>query len=202
MIDLTRQNIEALFVATVEETDISTCLHKKCDYFYDKAGVGIYPLLVAISQQFDCAEFLDVGTNHGTSAIALASNSRNEVSTYDIVANVINRLPDNAEFRMVDLLDYDCEEFADVVRDVDVILFDIDPHDGEKERKFVKLLYASWWQGILILDDIHLNKGMQDFWEWLTLDTGIKCYDVTDVGHSTGTGVVDFSNGDVFELKL
>jgi predicted O-methyltransferase YrrM len=43
-----------------------------------------------------------------------------------------------------------------------LILLDIDPHDGIQEAKFLDILRRIQYQGIVIMDDIHLNPAMDD----------------------------------------
>jgi hypothetical protein len=44
------------------------------------------------------------------------------------------------------------------------------------------------YKGYLLLDDIHLNFEMERFWGSITKEK----YDITNIGHITGTGVVYF----------
>ena len=47
-----------------------------------------------------------------------------------------------------------------------------------------------------MLDDIHFNAEMERFWQWFTEKRAPGSYttrDVTAIGHSSGTGWVDFS---------
>ena len=52
------------------------------------------------------------------------------------------------------------------------------------------------YKGILGLDDIHFNPEMGRWWKELQDGAGLggyKTYDITEVGHFSGTGIVDFS---------
>ena len=60
-------------------------------------------------------------------------------------------------------------------------------HTGTIERIFLDHIKAVGFKGILILDDIHLNNEMMSFWDDIT-DTK---FNITSIGHCTGTGVVD-----------
>jgi hypothetical protein len=67
------------------------------------------------------------------------------------------------------------------------------------EIEFVQWLQAVGYRGLLLLDDIHLNREMRGWWADLKKDaTTAKApyciYDVTPVGHKSGTGLIDFSN--------
>ena len=52
------------------------------------------------------------------------------------------------------------------------------------------------FEGILMLDDIHFNQEMGQWWKELQDNAdqwGFKAYDLTSVGHFSGTGLLDFS---------
>jgi hypothetical protein len=49
-------------------------------------------------------------------------------------------------------------------------------------------LVSIGYTGYLLLDDIHLNFEMERFWGSITKEK----YDITNIGHLTGTGVVYF----------
>jgi hypothetical protein len=52
------------------------------------------------------------------------------------------------------------------------------------------------FKGILLLDDIHLNPEMEKWWKELQDSAGklgFVAYDVSNVGHFSGTGLLDFS---------
>ena len=40
-------------------------------------------------------------------------------------------------------------------------------------------------------DDIYLNEGMINFWNHV--QTEFKTYDLTSIGHFSGTGLIDYS---------
>jgi hypothetical protein len=69
-------------------------------------------------------------------------------------------------------------------------------HDGKMEKDIYDFLVENNYRGILLLDDISLNKEMVLFWQQIKE----KKYDITEVGHGivddlhrSGTGLVDFS---------
>ena len=61
-------------------------------------------------------------------------------------------------------------------------------HDGTFEKIFYEYLKRISYVGTLILDDIHLNNEMKFFWNNIEKNK----FDVTNIGHATGTGVVIF----------
>ena len=74
-----------------------------------------------------------------------------------------------------------------------------EPYTVPFEREWIKrLVDAKFFKGILLLDDIHLNPEMEKWWIELkdnALRDGYTVYDVTKVGHASGTGFLDFSGG-------
>ena len=64
------------------------------------------------------------------------------------------------------------------------------------EREYFDRLVKMGFKGILLLDDIHLNPEMEKWWKELQDSAGrlgYIAYDVTNVGHFSGTGLLDFS---------
>lgn len=169
---------------------------------FSEAGVEAYKFYAYLSTLFDRIKIVEVGTRYGKSALALSYNKNNRVVSFDILeqgASAIQR--ENITFVIAD--------FTEVGGDwskVDVIMIDVDPHDGIKEREFMKFLYSIGWEGLLILDDILPNwpaniQGanpveMNNWWNSLTEEK----YDVSDVGHFSGTGIVNIGNKFTLEV--
>ena len=82
----------------------------------------------------------------------------------------------------------DCVLDAAEIARSDLVVLDVDPHDGVTERRILKALADAGFRGIVLLDDIHLNAAMEDFWASIALPK----VDVTAVGHASGTGIVMF----------
>lgn len=141
-----------------------------------------YTLLTSVSTQYNNTTLYDIGTYRGLSALALSSNPTNKVISYDIGYYVEIDRPSNVEFRIGD-----CYNDANLLQ-APLIVVDVDPHDGIFETQFVKYLTDKGYVGTVIFDDIHLNKGMSDFWNSITQEKN----DFTSVGHWSGTGVVNF----------
>ena len=59
---------------------------------------------------------------------------------------------------------------------------------GNRKKRIYDYLDRKGYQGILILDDIHLNPSMERFWSRIEKPKR----DITDLGHVTGTGLVFF----------
>jgi predicted O-methyltransferase YrrM len=146
-----------------------------------------YKLLKYISFLYNNKIILDLGTACGHSALALAQNKNNKIITYDL--NKRSHLLDNIENIKRVLLD--CNLMSDdVIEFSKIILLDIDPHNGIQEIKFYNKLKQTKFNGILICDDINLNQGMKNFWNQITEEK----YDISDLGHFSGTGLVNFSD--------
>ena len=141
-----------------------------------------YDLLSTFSKQFNKVKIYDIGTYKGLSAIALSSNQSNLIVSYDIGYYVTVKQPYNVEFRIGSFY-HDREMLSSPL-----IMFDIDPHDGLQEKKFVENLINIGYKGTVIFDDIHLNDGMKDFWNSITQEK----HDYTQYGHWSGTGIVLF----------
>ena len=108
-----------------------------------------------------------------------------QITTCDLDDNFNNFYRDQIEFRQVNGLEL-IEEF----KDAPFIFIDVDPHDGVQERVMIKKLEDVGFKGVLMLDDINLNKEMKFFWDEITQ----KKVDVSVIGHYSGTGIVFFSN--------
>jgi predicted O-methyltransferase YrrM len=163
--------------------------------WYLGAGTTEYPLYIYLSKQVRDSVILDIGTRNGNSAVALACNPLNEVITYDIEPtytygmnkkkNIERRIGD---FMLDDTINYN---------NVSIIVIDVDPHDGAQEPEMIKHLEKVGWSGLLILDDIGWYwPDMEDLWN----DIKYTKYDLTDIGHEFGTGLVVI--GDKFTVSI
>ncbi len=154
-----------------------------------EAGVEHYKLLAWLSTQFVGATITEIGTLGGLGTIALSFNKSNKVTSYDIRGySWGNDTPPNAEKRIV----YD--GYMDEVVKSSLIFYDA-AHEGEEERKFLKDLMERNWKGVIVWDDIHLNKEMRGFWAQMQLQVSevyesITAEDWSDLGHATGTGIM------------
>jgi hypothetical protein len=118
-------------------------------------------------------------------------NKKNNVITYDLidkpneVLQFEEELP-NLTFKKMNVFD----ESLDIFKKSKVIFLDLDPHDGIQETKFISLLEEIGYKGIVICDDIHWFPRMKQWWNNLKQTK----YDVTQFGHGSGTGLIDFSD--------
>jgi hypothetical protein len=152
-------------------------------YKFMTLDIEHYKLLAYFASLYDNTTFYDLGSYKGNSAIALAENLNNQVISYDIGYFLeYARQPINVEFRIGDF-------YRDKgLLDSPLIMVDVDPHDGKQESLFFNYLETNKYKGMVILDDIHLNKGMEDFWRSVSQ----RKVDATKYGHYSGTGLVFF----------
>ena len=141
-----------------------------------------YKLLSTVSKEYNNVRLYDIGTYQGLSALALSSNNTNLVISYDIQNYVEIERPENVELRLGNF--YNDKELLNSP----LIMFDIAPHNGSDERKFVDYLVQNNYKGTVIFDDIYLGDDMKSFWNSITQEK----QDYTSVGHWSGTGVVHF----------
>jgi predicted O-methyltransferase YrrM len=148
-----------------------------------------FRFLTYISYLYNNILILEFGTCHGFSCLSLSQNLSNTIFTYDVTFHDINYIIEknsNVIFKQMNAL----YENNVILSKAKIIFLDIDPHDGSQEIQFYNKLLTSNFSGILICDDIILNPGMVNFWNSIKKEK----YDLTDVGHWSGTGLVNFSD--------
>ena len=149
--------------------------------FINKDGEH-YKLLAYISHMYNNTTIYDIGSYLGYSAVALSMNQTNQVVSYDIDWFIKVGRPHNVEFRVGDC-------FKDpLLLKSPFIVVDVDPHNGMWEKQFVEYLEKNEYKGNVFFDDIHLNEGMQKFWDELKQPKD----DLTEFGHWSGSGLVYF----------
>lgn len=159
------------------------------DFSYLKNLGEHYRLLTYISYLYNNELIIDAGTCQGHSCLALCQNLNNNVYTYDIVSKDITYITDNYSNVTKKILDINLETDK-VLESAKIILLDIDPHDGDSEKKFYDRLLNTKFNGFLICDDIYVNDKMSLFWNSIDKEK----FDVSNIGHWSGTGIVNFSN--------
>jgi SAM-dependent methyltransferase len=150
-----------------------------------------YKLLTYISYLYDDVILLDVGSGGGESAIALAQNKKNKVISYDIDENFLRteRLSkfSNIEFKSMNIH----EEDNKIINSAHIIFLDI-VHDGVQETIFTDNLLNINFSVYLFCDDVFCSMFPNMLKWWNSINN--EKYDITDVGHSTGTGIINYSN--------
>jgi hypothetical protein len=152
-----------------------------------------YSLYCYLSEQFNDSTILDIGTGGGGSAVSFSINKSNKVISYDLQRRADFIENDNIELRIGNFMEDKNIDYEDV----SIIMIDVDPHDGLQEPPMFKFLESIGWSGILLLDDIGPEwKEMNEMWNALPYEK----YDVTDIGHYSGTGLINFGNKYDIEL--
>lgn len=157
--------------------------------YYDRpSGQEHYRLLKYFAKNID-GHIIEIGTHCGTSAVALANATKHDVITYDIADVKENDLSNikNLTFRLCEFTSDD--EYKERILNSKMIFIDA-PHTGEFEQMCYDWLVENNYKGITIWDDIHLNKKMENFWHGVEKNK----IDVSGYGHSTGTGIILFSD--------
>lgn len=147
-----------------------------------------YKLLTYLTKRYNDIVILDIGTREGCSCLALAQNPSNQVISYDITRYELPYQLNNASIRIMNIH----QENLDTLKSSSIILLDIDPHDGIQEQEFINKLKSIEYNGIVICDDIHKGQ-MQQWWN----DLDIERYDITDIGHCSGTGLINFTKNKI-----
>ena len=147
-------------------------------WLYMGAGDEHYRLLAYISTLFKNKVLLDIGTYKGDSSTALSYNKSNKVISYDLV-NSLENANKRVEYNIANILDY-----PEVVKSASFILIDT-YHNGDFEQEFINFINDIDYKGLVMFDDIHLNQPMEKVWKSINKDK----YDLTNIGHSTGTGL-------------
>ena len=129
---------------------------------------------------------MDVGTRTGGSALALSYNEDNQVISYDLMEQGASRIQkDNITWKIQDFREDDTLNW----KNISIIMIDVDPHDGVQEVEMMQFLEDVDWKGILLLDDIGPGwPEVQEMWNGILYPK----IDVTEVGHMSGTGLVNF----------
>lgn len=154
-------------------------------YYNELSSKEHYRLLTHISNLFSEIKILDIGTLKGCSALALSTNVTNTVYSFNLNNQLeLTEIPINIEFIIDNVIN---GKYDELILNCSLILLDTF-HDGSFEQEFLDYLISLNYKGILLLDDIHLNNEMELFWN----NIKINKFDITNIGHSTGTGVVFF----------
>jgi hypothetical protein len=167
--------------------------HPFFQFFNNKAGDEHYRLLSNFSWQFPPNTVLaDIGTSCGFSALALAHNPNVKVITYNIEDGIGKQTCSMYDKTNIEPRIKNCLEDIDELVKCPFILLDT-AHEGDFERQLITALKCSGYKGVVMCDDIHLNRAMIDFWNWVPL----KKLDVSEYGHWSGTGIIIFDTNAV-----
>ncbi len=174
-----------------------------------------YKLLTYLSFQFNNCLLLDIGTFDGLSAICLAQNPKNKVISYDIVdkdffkilkpiyidgvsMRTLNHTPfgkdyPNLSFKNLDIL----KEDEKILNSSKFMLLDIS-HNGKDEIEFTNKIREINYNGYILCDDIRTKIfPLSEWFDNLEWDK----YELTEIGHVTGSGLLDIGNNGVNIIK-
>lgn len=161
-------------------------------YFQQSCGQEPFKLLAYISKHCQGVA-TDVGTQYGSSALALSFNTDLQVDTFDKFRLIPTSNP-SAQLLTIDNrpnIAYRILSAQSVISEIaksTVVYLDINTVDGVEELKFIDQLHQLGFKGILIVDDIHLNETMQRVWS--NVPNKLKKIDATAFGHWSGTGII------------
>lgn len=133
-----------------------------------------------LSMSKDNQTIIDIGSYRGFSALALSENKTNQVHTFDIGNYLEIELPDNLKFHQKGGL----EISKGLIKKADIILLDVDPHDGIQEPIIFDYIIKSGFKGMLIIDDVNLNDKMKSFFDSIKYEKELADW------HHSGTGLV------------
>jgi predicted O-methyltransferase YrrM len=173
-------------------------------YYNLEAGQAEYRLYSYMSTLFDNVTILDIGTNQGRSAVALSHNPTNHVISYDIEDHIHSRdynlfTKSNMEFHVKNVVEDITPEFIES-KNVQLVMIDI-CHTGPPEREIMDKLWDSGFRGTVLLDDIwHPESRFRDDMQKMWNELPWQKYDVTSVGHWSGTGLVFMNDTDSLQL--
>jgi predicted O-methyltransferase YrrM len=156
-----------------------------------------YALLAVVAREPQVKTIVDIGTWAGTGFLSFrAGNPNVNIQTFDILPweIVSTMLPSNGMNETIKPLFHQhnfihkISPYEELIRTADIIFIDIDPHTGIAEKELLNKILPEVKSGCWVMfDDIHLNQGMQTFWDACSF--GEK-HDLTNIGHYTGTGLI------------
>ena len=164
-------------------------------------GKQHYRMLSYFSTLFNDSIIIAIGTHMGNSALALSYNKTNIIQTFDIVDNVVNteiKKVGNIIFHIKNLFDpIVSKSFEKTILSSAFIFLDVEPHNGTMEFYFYNYLKSINYKGFVICDDIWYFKEMRDNF-WYKIPYSMR-YDITRVGHWSGTGIISFNEEITFD---
>ena len=170
--------------------------------YFSACGAQHYRLLSYLSSQFQNSNIIDIGTHRGNSALALSYNKTNTIHTFDIVSNINPHIMTHTKnitcYKENIFEEETANKYKELILSCPFILLDVDPHDGGNELIWYEYLKKIDYKGFVICDDIWYFKEMRDnFWYNIS---HVERYDLTHLGHWSGTGVINF-NRDTYKFK-
>lgn len=168
---------------------------KLLDFLNEKPGKEAYKLIAYLSSFFKkCACVL---TGNGLNVMALIYACE-DITTYDY----FDHIPEDASMSIrnvdaVNMKQMNCLYDIDNLIKNDFIVISTSPHDGLYEKEIFEALLKNGYKGVLLLDSIKLTPGLSEFWSSIQLPK----WDLSHLGHWTGTGLVVF-DPDLYQIKF
>jgi hypothetical protein len=174
------------------------------DSFFAKCSKEHFRLLAYMSTLVNNSTIINLHTNGGYEALALSYNETNTVITFDMYDSATNvNLSDRNNIRQITgvslLNETSRNQWRDTILQSAFIFVDIEPHNGEEEFQIYNYLATIGYSGFVIYDDIWYFKPMRNNL-WYRIPENIR-YDLTEVGHWSGTGVVNFNKSITFDKR-
>ena len=171
--------------------------------FYAKPGREHFRLLAYLSSLFRDSTIINIQTNGGYEALALSYEPTNTVLSFGPTHNIANpaiQSRENIRLYSENILDPTIrEKWRNTFLQSAFIFVDIEPHDGHVEYALYQYLTDIGYTGFIVYDDIWYFKSMRnDLWYKIPEK---QRYDLTEVGHWSGCGVVSFSNAMTFDKR-
>jgi len=190
--DLKKLNFESMYNHIVIDEDKGE--------FFANPGDQHYRLLSYFSTLFNNSNIIDIGTHRGNSALSLSYNKTNTIYSFDIVDNVRPDIKNVENIKLFQDNLFNKEVFLkwkDIILSCPFIFLDVDPHNGVMEIEFLSFIKEIDYQGFIICDDIWYFKEMRDNF-WYKIEDQYR-YDLTSLGHWSGTGIVTFNKDISFQ---
>jgi len=171
--------------------------------FYSKPGKEHYRLLSYFSTLFNNSNIMDIGTHEGFSALSLSYNKSNTIYTIDIVDKVNQNIKniENIKFCYDNFFDKDTfYKWKEIILSCPFIFLNVDHHNGTMEFDFISYIKEIGYSGFIICDDIWYYNDMRNNF-WYKIEDQYK-YDLTDIGHWSGTGIITFNKEITFDKYI
>lgn len=156
-------------------------------------GFNYYKTLAYFSTLFENSTIFDIGSGHGHSALALSYNESNKIISFDVNRSreiqIIGR--QNIQYLLENALKH-----SDILK-CPLIYLDVN-HTGDFEKEIIDFLWDNEWKGLLVLDDIFDYHGLMMLWESIV----IPKYNITEYGHFSGFGIIDFAEEGINKIIL
>jgi hypothetical protein len=171
--------------------------------FFADCGKEHFRILSYLSSLYNNSTIVNIHTNGGYEALALSYNETNTVFSFDVSDHITNhkiRNRPNIRFLDENILDPTTRNnWRNVIMGASFIFVDIEPHEGNAEYELYQYLTDIGYRGFVVFDDIWYFKTMRNnFWYKIPEH---KRYDLTEVGHWSGCGVVSFNEEIRFDKR-